>query len=87
MTVDVLEIEFVRGVLHLNGRPAGDWVAEVYRLRAEVDQLKLAEEGSEEAFGAVVQQKRDAEAQCKKLQGLLDACYKICGELARPSGI
>lgn len=33
--MDVLEIEFVRGVLHLNGRPAGDWVAEVYRLRAE----------------------------------------------------
>ena len=33
--MDVLEIEFHKGVLHLNGRPAGDWVQEVYRLREE----------------------------------------------------
>ena len=32
--MNVLEIEFCGGVLHLNGRPAAEWVAEVYRLRA-----------------------------------------------------
>lgn len=62
-------------------------IAERNALREQVAQLKLAEEGAAEAFGAVVQQKRDAQAKCQKLQGLLDACHKICGELARPSGI
>jgi hypothetical protein len=33
--MNVLEIEFHGGLLHLNGRPAADWVAEVYRLREE----------------------------------------------------
>ena len=37
-------------------------------LRAEVQQLKLAEEGAAEAFGAVVQDKRDLEAEVKRPQ-------------------
>ena len=44
-------------------------------LREEVAQLKLAEEGAAEAFGVIVQEKRDAEAECKRLNDLLQAAY------------
>jgi hypothetical protein len=44
---------------------------------AEIEQLNLAEEGAKEAFGALVEQKRDLEAECKKLQGLLDSAHSI----------
>lgn len=45
------------------------------QLRAEVEQLRLAEEGAAQAFGDVVQQKRDLEAEVKRLQSLLDGAY------------
>lgn len=44
-------------------------------LRAKIETLELAEEGAKDAFGHVVQQKRDLEAECKRLRGLLDAAY------------
>ena len=44
-------------------------------LTERVRLLELAEEGAKEAFGHVVQQKHDAEAECKRLQGLLAAAY------------
>ena len=37
--------------------------------------FRLAEEGAKEAFGHVVQQKRDLEAECKRLRRLLDGAY------------
>ena len=37
--------------------------------------LRLAEEGAKEAFGHVVQQKRDLEEECKRLRRLLDGAY------------
>ncbi len=37
--------------------------------------LRLAEEGAKEAFAHVVQQKRDFEAECKRLRGLLDGAH------------
>jgi len=40
-----------------------------------IEQLRLAEEGAKEAFGHVVQQKRDLEAECKRLRRLLDGAY------------
>lgn len=45
------------------------------QLREEVEQLKLAEEGAAEAFGVAVQDKRDLEAEVKRLQSLLDGAY------------
>lgn len=42
---------------------------------AEIEQLRLAEEGANEAFCHVVQQKRDLEAECTRLRGLLDGAY------------
>lgn len=45
------------------------------RLREEVEQLKLAEEGAKEAFGHVVQDKRKLEAECTRLRGLLKSAY------------
>ncbi len=42
----------------------------------EIEQMRLAEEGAKEAFGHVVQQKRDFEAECKRLRILLDGAYK-----------
>lgn len=46
-------------------------------LRAKIKSLELAEEGAKEAFGHVMQQKRDLEAECKKLRGLLDSAHEI----------
>lgn len=66
-----------------------DCLDEIERLRAEargadalreklagIEQLRLAEEGAKEAFGHVVQQKRDLEKECKRLRGLLDGAYE-----------
>lgn len=50
--------------------------AEIAELRERVRLLELAEEGAKEAFGHVVQQKRAAEAKCKKLEGQLAAAYE-----------
>lgn len=47
----------------------------VLELRAKISELELAEEGAKEAFGHVVQQKRDLEAECKRLRGRLDDAY------------
>ncbi len=55
-------------------------------LRAEVQQLKLAEEGAAEAFGAVVQDKRDLEAEVKRLQSLLDGAYASIRKYAKAVG-
>ncbi len=62
----------------LTAFPDGYWTpwhvadAEIRRLKRKAE---LTEEGSKEAFGAVVQQKRDAEAECKKLRELLELAY------------
>jgi hypothetical protein len=44
-------------------------------LRAQVGNLMLAEEGAAEAFGVVVQEKRDLEVEVSRLQSLLDGAY------------
>ena len=49
--------------------------AERDTLRAEVERLNLAEEGAAQAFGDVVQQKRDLEGEVKRRQSLLDGAY------------
>ena len=46
----------------------------------KVDQLRLAEEGAKEAFGHVVQQKRDLEAEVEKLRKLLAGAYKMASQ-------
>ena len=51
----------------------------------EIAILLLAEEGAKEAFGHVVQQKQDAEAECKRLRQLLDAAHAQIGR-ARTQG-
>lgn len=47
----------------------------VLGLRAKIRELELAEDGAKEAFGRLVQQKRDLEAERNRLRGLLDASY------------
>ena len=58
---------------------AQDWIAElgamVLNLAERTQALELAEEGAKEAFGHVVDQKRAAEKECMRLQGLLAAAY------------
>lgn len=61
----------------LTGEEAAELVAFGAALKEEVDQLRLAEEGAKEAFGHVVQQKRDLEAEVKRLRELLAAAYKM----------
>ena len=46
-----------------------------YDAADEIKQLRLAEEGAKEAFGHVVQQKRDLESECNRLRRLLDGAY------------
>ena len=52
-------------------------------LRAKIEALELAEEGAKDAFGHVVQQKRDLEAECKRLRGLLDAAHADIRRMAQ----
>ena len=47
----------------------------IFAAAKEIEQLRLAEEGAKEAFAHVVQQKRDLEAECKRLRRLLDGAY------------
>lgn len=44
-------------------------------LTERVQMLEFAEEGAKEAFGAVVQDKRDAQAECNRLRKLLDDAH------------
>lgn len=48
---------------------------ELAELRERVQQLEAAEEGAREAFEHVVQQKQDAQAKVRRLDGLLQAAY------------
>jgi hypothetical protein len=51
-----------------------------------VQQLEAAEEGAAEAFGVVVQEKRDLEAECRRLRELLDSAYAQIRRMARDAG-
>lgn len=57
-----------------------------YELREQIRLLELAEEGAKEAFGEVVQQKRDLEAKVKHLQKLLDGAYASIRSLSARGG-
>lgn len=52
-------------------------------LQQEVERLKLAEEGAKEAFGHVVEQTRDLDADCKKLRQLLGVAHNTIMTMAR----
>jgi predicted nucleic acid-binding Zn-ribbon protein len=55
---------------------------EADRLAVERDQLQLAEEGAKTAFGHVVQQKTELEAEVKKIGELLAGSYKTAALVA-----
>lgn len=55
----------------------------VPQLREEIAMLKLAEEGAAEAFGVVVQDKRDLEAEVRRLQTLLEGAHALIRKLAK----
>jgi len=52
-------------------------------LRAQVGNLMLAEEGAVEAFGVIVQDKRDLEADVTRLKTLLDGAYESVRNYAK----
>lgn len=54
-----------------------DGCANCKKLMHQVEQLELAEEGAAEAFGVVVQQKRDLETEVNRLRKLLADAYDI----------
>ena len=66
-----------------DGDRSGIWypgihaAAELRRLASEVESLKLAEEGAKEAFGHVVQQKRDLEKALKHCEANLQSAHEI----------
>jgi len=55
-------------------------------LTAEVQQLKLAEEGAAEAFGVVVQDKHDLQAEVKRLQTLLNSAHTMIRNMSARGG-
>jgi hypothetical protein len=57
--------------------------AEAEQLRARVAELEATEEGAKLAFSHVVDAKRAAERECKRLQELLDAAYAQIRRLSR----
>jgi hypothetical protein len=52
-------------------------------LLAQIHFMRLTEEGAKMAFGHVVQQKRDLEAECQKLRRLLSLAYEDIRRLTR----
>ena len=56
---------------------------DVRRLSAEVGSLKLAEEGAKEAFGHVVQEKRDLEKALKHCEANLHSANEIIRNQAK----
>jgi hypothetical protein len=63
-----------------------DAAAMLRTMSAQVEQLKLAEVGAAQAFGDVVQDKRDLEKEVKRLQSLLDGAYASIRKRAQASG-
>lgn len=49
--------------------------AEAKALKAKVRELELAEVGAKEAFGHIVDEKRDLEKECIRLKSLLESAY------------
>jgi hypothetical protein len=62
-----------------------DLTEECKGLRQQVANLEAAEEGAKEAFGVVVQDKRDLEAEVKRLQALLNGAYASIRKYAKAS--
>lgn len=60
------ELALAIGTIESRDRNIEIILSESNRRQIEIDQLNLAEEGSKEAFGVVVDQKRDIEARCLK---------------------
>ncbi|GAB3358915.1 MULTISPECIES: hypothetical protein [Giesbergeria] len=50
--------------------------AESAKLRERIRELELIEEGAQDAFAAVVEKKRQLEAECARLRKLLDGAHE-----------
>jgi len=70
-------IERLRELADSEGTRAVEYLRRARKAEADVAHLMLAEEGAKEAFGHVVQQKRDLEEECIRLRSLLHGAYEI----------
>ncbi len=68
-------IERLRELADSEGTRAVEYLRRARKSEANVARLMLEEEGAKDAFAHVVQQKHDADAECKRLRGLLDAAH------------
>lgn len=59
-----------------------DLTAECKVLRQQVASLVAAEEGAKEAFGVVVQENHDAQAECGRLRDLLTSAHAQIRKMA-----
>lgn len=55
--------------------------------RFEQEKAELAMEGANEAFGHIVEKKKDLQKECKKLRGLLNSAYAQIRQLHNPSNV
>ena len=69
------EINRMRELADSEGTRAVEYLRRARKSEANVARLMLEEEGAKDAFAHVVQQKHDADAECKRLRGLLDAAH------------
>ena len=79
-------IERLRELADSEGTRAVEYLRRARKAEADVAHLMLAEEGAKEAFGHVVQQKRDLEAELKRLRGLPDGAYDTIRRQAHNAG-
>ena len=70
------EINRMRELADSEGTRAVEYMRRARKAEADVAHLMLADEGAKEAFGHVVQQKRDLDDECKRLRRLLDGAYE-----------
>lgn len=67
--------------------PACVAMMEVDHLHARVLALEATEIGAKEAFGVVVQQKHDIEAECRRLRELLESAHAQIRRMASDAGV
>ena len=77
------EIKRMRELADSEGTRAVEYLRRARKSEANVARLMLEEEGAKDAFAHVVQQKHDADAECKRLRGLLDAAHADIRRMAQ----
>lgn len=81
------QLDIVERLRRWPNLPGANWdKALMDEAATQIEQLRLAEEGAAEAFGVVVRDKRNLEAEVKRLQALLDGAHATIRSMSARGG-